>query len=299
MNYIDDIMKDEIRDGFLVTTDRKKAWNKMIQILMVIDNICKKYSIKYFAEGGTLIGAARHKGFIPWDDDLDISMLRPDYDKFLKVAEKEIDYPLVLSTAYNSGDILSISKLMDVETTAIEDINDKRPQGIFIDIWPLDDIPDDAERNKAIWDIRQSMLAAINNPQGTLDSMNQGVMFKPSNDFIKEYIKLPDIQRFKEYEKFSSKHFGESENVGYPLSKIMGIKGNLKRSYYRETVYLSFENVQIPVPIEYEKVLVAEYGDWHKLIRAKSFHELEYMTDDISYRDIIKHINHNISNIEQ
>lgn len=300
MDFIKDIGQDEIRDGVLVTTDIKKAWNKMLVLLVEIDRICQKYSIKYFAEGGTLIGAARHKGFIPWDDDLDLSMLRPDYEKFKQVAARELKEPIILSSAYNSGELLTILKVMDTETAAIENIQVNRPQGIFIDIWPLDDIPDGSEFGQAVWDIRQCLLAAINNPAGTLQEIEKGeVEFKPSNAFIKEFIKLPAVDRFKEYEKFCSNHFGETENVGYPFSKDLGISGNLKRKYYREVIYLPFESLQVPVPVDYERVLEAEFGDWRKLVRARSFHELEYLSTDISYEQIQSEIKHKMKKVEE
>ena len=299
MNYISNIQQDEIRAGFLVTTDRKKAWNKMLELLVEIDRICKKHSIKYFAEGGTLIGAARHKGFIPWDDDLDISMLRPDYEKFKQVTEKELKAPLMISSAYNSGEVLTILKVMDEETAAIEDIDSQRQQGIFIDIWPLDDILDGTNRVQAVWDIRQSLIGSIMNPQGFMKEMGNGLQCKPSNDFIRQFIALPVLDRFREYEKFCANHFGESENVGYQFSKIMGIKGNLKLKYYRDVVYLPFESVEIPVPVDYEKVLEAEFGNWRKFVRARSFHELQYMSADVSYKRIQGEVVHELKIVKK
>ena len=299
MNYIRNIGKDEIRDGFLVTTDKKKIWNKLMKLLVELDRICKKHSIKYFAEGGTLIGAARHNGFIPWDDDIDISMLRPDYEKFKKVAPKELNNPYLLINTYTEDKIITISKLMNTDTTAIENMNAGHPQGIFVDIWPLDDIPDGSQRCGEVWDIRQSLLGAIMNPAGLLAEIDKGIQCKPSNGFIKEFVKLSALERFREYEKFCAHHFGESENVGFPLSKIMGIKGNLKAEYYRDVVYLDFEGVKIPCPVDYEKVLTAEFGDWRELVRARSFHEIEYMSVDISYREIKDKINHNLKEVEK
>ncbi len=299
MDYVKNIEKDEIRDGFLVTTDRKKVWNKLMQLLMEIDRICRKYDIKYFAENGTLLGAARHKGFIPWDDDIDIMMLRPDYEKFKQVALEELKSPYSLVTAYNSESIFTIGKVMDLDTAAIENVKASHQQGIFIDIWPFDDIPDGSKRCDEVWDIRQSLIGAIMNPNELLEEINKGLQCKPSNDFIKEFVKLSPVKRFSEYEKFCNKHFGESENIGYPFSKIMGIKGNLKKEYYREVVYLDFEGVKIPAPVDYETVLTAEYGNWHKLVRARSFHETEYMSVDISYREIKAKINHSLKEVEK
>lgn len=293
MDCIKNINKDEIRDGFLVTTDRKKLWNKLVGMLMEIDRICRKYSIKYFAECGTLIGAARHKGFIPWDDDIDLMMLRPDYEAFKRVASKEFKEPYILSSL-DSGDYLTIAKVIDTSTAAIENIQDARPQGMFIDIWPFDDYPDGSKRCAEVWDIRQSLAIAMLKPGQIPADIEHGVQYRPSNEFILQYSKLPILQRFREYEKFCINHYGESKNVGYPFSRVMGVKGNLKREYYRDVVYLDFESVQIPVPIDYEKVLEAEFGDWRKFVRVDSFHEAKYLSPDIGYKTVLQQIEPNL-----
>lgn len=291
MDFIKDIDRDEIRDGFLVTTDRKKVWNRLLQMLMELDRICKKHDIRYFADCGTLIGAVRHNGFIPWDDDIDLMMLRPDYEKFKAVAPKEFKLPYILSASGKNGTLLTIAKVMDVETSAIENIKEERPQGLFLDIWPFDDIPDDVERNKEVWEIRWNLLRACLDPEKLLQEIDRGLQHKPSNEFLRKYMNLSAFDRFNEYEKFSYNHYGESENIGYPLSRVRGIKGNLKREYYRETLYLDFESVKIPVPIDYEKVLTSVFGDWHKFVREESVHKAEFLSPDIGYEEILKQLN--------
>lgn len=96
-SFIKDIEHDEIKDGFLVTSDRKRIWNKSLEIWSVFHEICREYDIRYFADYGTLLGAVRHKGFIPWDDDLDFVMFRPEYEKFLRCAAKELQEPFFFS----------------------------------------------------------------------------------------------------------------------------------------------------------------------------------------------------------
>ncbi|MBR3745747.1 MAG: LicD family protein, partial [Selenomonadaceae bacterium] len=88
--FIENIDRDEMRSGFLVTSHRKKLWNVEIGLINEFARICKKHNIRWFTIGGTLLGAARHKGFIPWDDDVDVIMFRPDYEKFKSVIEKEL-----------------------------------------------------------------------------------------------------------------------------------------------------------------------------------------------------------------
>ena len=91
MNVQESFLLDEVRCGFLVPAAVKQAWAAELEVLMEIDRVCKLHDIEYFADWGTLLGAVRHGGFVPWDDDLDIIMFREDYNKFLTCAEKEMD----------------------------------------------------------------------------------------------------------------------------------------------------------------------------------------------------------------
>ena len=84
----EDFLKEEVRNDFLVTTDRKKLWAVILDLYLKFVTVCEKYGLRFWAEGGTLLGAVRHKGFIPWDDDVDIMMPLPDLLKFKKQLEK-------------------------------------------------------------------------------------------------------------------------------------------------------------------------------------------------------------------
>ena len=86
MEFPDSYFEDEVREGFFVAGMIKRAWAAQVEVLLDIDKVCKKNQITYFADFGTLLGAVRHQGFIPWDDDLDISMKREDYNRFLAAA---------------------------------------------------------------------------------------------------------------------------------------------------------------------------------------------------------------------
>lgn len=94
-------LEDEIRDGFYIPTLGKRAWAAELIVLQEVDRICSKHHIKYFAAYGTLLGAIRHHGFIPWDDDMDIMMLRKDYEKFCKVAKEELPDGFEVTTFRN------------------------------------------------------------------------------------------------------------------------------------------------------------------------------------------------------
>ena len=90
LEFSDDFFKGEEIDGFYVQPVLKRCWAATMELLSIIDSICKRHGITYFADWGTLLGAIRHKGYIPWDDDMDITMTRINYEKFIKVAPNEL-----------------------------------------------------------------------------------------------------------------------------------------------------------------------------------------------------------------
>ena len=121
------------------------AQKKMYEILVAFDKICKKYNLVYWLDHGTLLGAVRHRGFIPWDDDLDVTMPREDYEKFLIVAQKELPNHYFLQTQKTDKYYQNFfAKIRDRKSTLIDEWELKRDikyhQGIYIDIFPLNSI---------------------------------------------------------------------------------------------------------------------------------------------------------------
>lgn len=100
MEFIDSFFEDEVRDGFFVPSEIKRAWAAELEVLSEIDKICKKHNIQYFADWGTLLATVRHEGFIPWDDDLDIVMKRDDYRRFMEIAQTELPEGLLENREY-------------------------------------------------------------------------------------------------------------------------------------------------------------------------------------------------------
>lgn len=112
-------------------------------ILKFIDTICRENSITYSIDGGTLLGAIRHKGFIPWDDDIDIIMLRQQYNKFIKVIEENTEVYYLLSCNNNDSFFYPYVKVCDSRTTLDEiGVNKINKYGIYIDVFPIDNVPD-------------------------------------------------------------------------------------------------------------------------------------------------------------
>jgi len=120
-------------------SELRKLQLKMLGILEIVTEICDRNNIEYWLSGGTLLGAARHGGFIPWDDDIDIELLRPDYKKLLKVLHEELPSDLYLQTPADKGYRLLFSKVRDKYSVVYEeddDLNNYSEKGIYIDIFP-------------------------------------------------------------------------------------------------------------------------------------------------------------------
>ena len=126
-------LKEEEICNFIVSTKRKKIWQKELDILEKIIQICEKNNIQYSLSGGSLLGAVRHQGYIPWDDDIDIIMKRKEYNNFLNIAEKEFKYPYFIQYYKTEKNyIRGHAQIRNSETTAIlENENDCFNKEIF------------------------------------------------------------------------------------------------------------------------------------------------------------------------
>jgi len=110
-----------------------------LKILKVFDKICREHNIPYFLTNGTLLGAVRHKGFIPWDDDMDVAMLRPDYEAFIKVIANYLPEPYEFVGPSTSDKYpMELGKVIDGSTTLIERWSFNQLGGVYLDVWPLD-----------------------------------------------------------------------------------------------------------------------------------------------------------------
>lgn len=99
-------LESEVRCGYEVSAQMKKVWAVELDLLMEAKRVFEKYNIRWYAIGGTLLGAARHNGFIPWDDDIDIAIPRTDYERLRSVARKEFSHPYFFQDEYNSPGLL-------------------------------------------------------------------------------------------------------------------------------------------------------------------------------------------------
>ena len=140
----------------LTTSDLENMHKIQLNMLIEFDKICRRNNIKYILDAGTLLGAVRHKGFIPWDDDIDVRMLRDDYEKFCVVANKELPETMFFQNYKNDkGYPWMYSKIRMKGTKAVRIGQDRlnMEEGIYMDIFPCDGVPDDNKKKKKhnIW----------------------------------------------------------------------------------------------------------------------------------------------------
>lgn len=145
-----EFFKEEIREGFTVSAEMKKVWAVEMKVLSFVISVCKKYDIPYFADYGTLLGTVRHKGFIPWDDDIDICLKRSDYMRLIEAFKKENNTDYVYNGFYfsdTSGQpFMSVSDYTGVPIPAsVQEKFFGCPYVAGIDIYPLDYVPRDSE----------------------------------------------------------------------------------------------------------------------------------------------------------
>ena len=309
---VKNLWRDEFRDGFLVTSQRKKLWNVQLHLIDEFARICRKHDLKWFAYAGTLLGAVRHNGFIPWDDDVDLALFRPDYEKLKRVIADELkpeysldfwyDYavegernpenlPVISKKVFESNawwpSTASYFKIRDPRTSMIEWAD--RPnvnQGICIDIFPLDPAPpfDNQKRADDFKFISQLMLA-VSSP----DALNLKQMPSKTRKYFKTLLKKPFKERALEYENFLAEHWFESEYVSH-INSIFAYRREYawKYEYWRKLIGLPFEKIVLPAPIGYDEVLKAHYGNWHEMYITHS-HFADYSAD-VSYDDYFKQI---------
>ncbi len=292
MEFDVNFFQEEERSGFLVTEKRKKVWAAGLRMLELFDTVCRKYDLKYFVYYGTLLGAVRHQGFVPWDDDIDVVMLREDYEKFQAVAPAEIQEPYFFQNSYTDRLLWPFSKIRDSRTTAIEPKFAKVEgfhQGIFMDIFPLDSVPDGKNMQfPVIEEIQKLLWNIVMIPRQVLVELSGGKEMILDPGFIVDLVKEDVRYRFRVFEEFMASHFGETEQVNYILYEMYPTHyRSTKLKWFQETVYLPFEHLRVPAPAEYDQILTQSYGDYHKPVRGGTEHEDIILEPEIPYGEYL------------
>lgn len=294
MDFDRSFFEAEVRDGFYVTSEMKQVWAAQLEVLNDVDKACRENGIQYFAEWGTLLGAVRHHGFIPWDDDMDICMKRPDYNGFLQMAEKIMpsNYKIyTLESDNNDGNM--ISRIINTDHIVYDAEHLKKyhgvPYSVGLDIFPLDYISrnreDDELQNdiirmiSSVMDIIKSIednniqldeenLKRINMQISQIESVC-GVTIKRDNKIVQQLNILIDriCGIYRE---------DEADYITIMLLWVGGKNYRFPKKYYDKAIRIPFENTTIPVPYAYDSILKKKYGDYMKLVHTWDSHDYPF-----------------------
>ena len=284
MNLAADFFYDEVRDGFYIPGMIKRAWGAEMRILFEIDRICKKYDIPYFISEGTLLGAVREGNFIPWDDDIDVVMLRDSFSQFSKVVEDELPEGLKFSFGRAGLQNTSIYAGIGIfEMKFREEILHEFcefPYPAIVDIFVQDDLAKDAELENARHEILKMLCVMIQNlEQGKEEEKTAQKKLKliekllPTH-FTKEEKLLPQLYRV--FHQICQKYNGEGEEVAIIPYQLFHPEAKYPKAVFHGTETLSFCGNTFPVPKDYDIVLKGSFGDYRKVVKAGGDHVYPY-----------------------
>lgn len=238
----------------------------MVDILKDVHKICEKHDLKYFLDAGTLLGAVRHKGFIPWDDDMDIGMLREDYERFIEIAKKELPDHLFLQTFETDDkyDIYQVPcKIRYNGTILIEkgiSENSEMHNGVYIDVFPYDSLP----KSKFIYKIQRMLSYNVLKSFIRIREIPDNLTFKNkvTHAFYKIIIKTFPYKRRKKFFDFLVKwNDVNSPYMGYGLDTVWSEYIYKKEDYFN-LEKLEFEGNYFYGPKNYHAILTQLYGDY-------------------------------------
>ena len=245
-----------------------------LDMLNYINNLCKQHNIKYFLAYGTLLGAVKYQGFIPWDDAIDIYMLRDDYDKFIEIINNTSSNYRCL-TCFNTKDYYYIfGKVVDTRTKLLENSKEIKEMGVYIDVFPLDycrkDVDKEFDKLHFINNMAVGRYRIKNDKFGEFSFLNNDS--KPNKKvLIKKYISLIiDLVTLPLGYNFYAKLFNkkciikEKERGNY-----LGVKCNnlpykdvLEKELINNVIEVKFENNMFPIFKDYNKYLIKRYGNY-------------------------------------
>lgn len=274
--------------------DLKKLHKCLLDILKEFQRICDKNKLTYFAIAGTMLGAVRHNGFIPWDDDLDVGMPISDFIILRNTIEKDIKKPYVfIDTLNKNRNTQYFYKIENEKTAFIEESNVNFKKGIWIDILPFSGVPDS---NISLYIFLKKLYL-----YKKLDLYNN-LEYKKCKNIKQKIIKLlffPFTFRksnnyyISKFEKLMNKYdFKKSKRIFYAWRLSFSYKRTIKYSIFDSNIFNSiishkFENTSIMIPNGYDLYLKKCYGDYMKLppVDKRKCHKPFILSFNKSYKD--------------
>ena len=241
----------------------KKLQEKILEIAVYIDNFCEENGIQYCLMGGSALGAVRHKGFIPWDDDLDFFMTPDNYEKFVKAFEKYGDKERFFLEPFGDFDgMVTLGKVRARNTTYIEKslVDYQISHNVYLDIFILHTCPDNTLQrvNQYIW-----AKYVVAKAQSVRDISRYGFVLRTALRVLKCFPRLFFVKyALKQVYKYRNDRTRLYCNY---LGKAKYKQGTYKQEWFEKTKRVPFENVTLNVPVGVEEFLTERFGDYMKI----------------------------------
>ena len=271
--------EEETRDGFTIPAFMKHAWASQLELLDKVDRICEENNIPYFADWGTLLGTVRHKGYIPWDDDIDICMKRHDLERFCEVIDNYDG--IIIHTAYNAPDHgfhaarVMNSTMYTIERDVYKDYHGF-PFPVGLDIFTLDYVTRDKEQEEEQVYAIQVCSTAFHErewldehepmAEGYINHLGEykaAVKWLEDNCHITFSEENPRCQEILILNEEIGGLYGEKDGDYLAQMSCLGNGADyyIPIDVYSSSIRLPFENTTIPVPLDYDFVLRKKYGN--------------------------------------
>ena len=282
-------LEDEVRDGFYIPSIAKRAWAAELSILHEINRICEKYDIRYFADWGSFLGAVRHQGFIPWDDDLDICMFRSDLNKFIEVSKLELPEGFEIHSFLNNDyswkfiiNVVNTGRMCFTPDYLKTHFN--FPYIATIDIFVIDNVYEDEDKEEERRKIVKYVLGVAdilteeNYKSSKIGELLSEIEMR-CNVSINKNLEFIELKRllYKITQDIISEYNNDSSE--YVVQQIpWGVYHNrkYKRELYDGIVKLPFEDTYICVPKLYDRLLRNKYGNYWEIHMGVGGHGYPY-----------------------
>ncbi len=300
---------DDEPKTIVVSRRRKEVWAVALDLLVQLDQVCRRHDIRYFCDGGTVLGAIRHHGFIPWDDDVDVIMSRSEYDKLNAVAPTEFKYPYFWQTnETDPGSARGHAQLRNSATTGMlkSEMRDGKPlftfnQGIFLDVFPFDNLPDDEMDRRNFRERLRKCKARISKIKGRRLIMKSSwkSLVAPRRLYgfcqaqrmrVWEILRGRDVlsESIDMLDETARQYNGIKTEEVAPVSFDPDHREVLPAHFLDEAVEVDFEFLKIPVMAHYWESLEINYGaNWREHVVGASSHGGMFVDTDRPYTEYL------------